>query len=213
MPIKINFNICDNSPECSGIVVCDYGAISWDEELLNVLGEKGSLRVDNSRCISCGKCVGSEGCPVGAIIFAKTDNELAELTKDTDIDSSQIKSLFVERYGAEPIDEGICVNIDEIQELLSISTGIILVEEFADWSIECLLSSIPVESIIQKMKVISKSKNIRYYKCDCTDVKNEGEACPVLKIYNGNALVGQIDGYYDNTQFDKMVVAIERILG
>ena len=28
MSIKFNFNMCDNSPECSGLAACPTGAIS-----------------------------------------------------------------------------------------------------------------------------------------------------------------------------------------
>ena len=42
MAVSINFNICDNSPECSGIAVCDYDAIYWGETKISMLGEKAS---------------------------------------------------------------------------------------------------------------------------------------------------------------------------
>lgn len=30
MPVLINFKICDNAKDCSGIAVCPTGALSWE---------------------------------------------------------------------------------------------------------------------------------------------------------------------------------------
>lgn len=208
MPIKINFNVCDNSPECSGKAVCPTGAIYWDAETLNPLGEDGALCVDTCKCMSCGQCVGAEGCPVGAIIFAKTEEDLAVLTKDIALDINKIEALFVERYGAEPIDESICFSSDELYGKLG--SGVIVIEEFADWSIQCLLSSIPIESILQLVRSITGVDTVQFLKCDCTGNKNEDVVLPSLKVFKDGILIIQVDGIFDNTQLEEFSSALRK---
>lgn len=196
MAVKINFNICDNSSECSGIAVCDTEALFWDENGINMLGEPGVLSVDNSKCISCGKCVGDEGCPVGAIIFAPTDEELETITETLDINVEQVRKLFVDRYGAEPVDETLCISGSELEAIVSQNDGITVVECFADWSIQCLLSSIPVETILNKIKSLCGVTDVRFYKADVTDQANEDQDLPGLLIYRDGQMIAKVEGYY-----------------
>lgn len=210
MPIKFNFNFCDNSPECSGKAVCPTGAIYWDETTANALGSQGALRVDNGKCISCGKCVGDDGCPVGAIIFAKTDEELDSITKDIEIDVDKVKALFVDRYGAEPIDTEKCVSADELMVAIE-STGVTLVEDFADWSIQCLLTSIPIDSLMRKLQIFARTDDVQYIKCDQTEAKTEEDTLPCLRVYRDGAYIGQIDGYFHNSQEQELFASLEKM--
>lgn len=202
MAIKLNFNICDNAPECSGIAVCPTGAIYWDEQVLSPLAEKGSLCVDNKKCISCGSCVGEDGCPVGAIVFASSEDELEKLAGDCKTDLAKVESLFVERYGAAAIDKNLCVSCDELEILIKSKPGIILVEKFADWSIQCLLSSIPIDVIVTEIKTITEINDVNFYRVDMTEKAEEGSDLPTLDIYQGGKLLCQVHGFIDNTQLD-----------
>lgn len=206
MPIKFNFNICDNSPECSGMSVCPTNAIKWDENLINALGTKGTLYVNNDNCISCGKCVGEEGCPVGAIIFAKSNEELSEFLKDFEIDTTKVESLFVDRYGAEPIDDNMCIPYENV---LLKSNKITIVEEFSEDSIQCLITSIPINLIMNHVQSIT-NEFVEYFKCKSNN--NDERNHPNLHIYNGNNLIGSIEGYYDISQMDDMLNKINDIL-
>lgn len=210
MPIKFNFNLCDNSPECSGKAVCPAGAIYWDEASINALGNPGVLCVDNNKCVSCGKCVGEEGCPVGAIIFAPTESELADITSDLEVDLDEVKKLFVDRYGAEPINT--CISADEVQTVIENSNGeVILLEEYADWSIQCLLASIPINLLVKKVHELTQIDNIKYVKCEKIDAEPEKEHLPSLQIYKDGILIGRIDGYFDNTQEADFFASLEEL--
>ena len=204
MPITLNFNICDNSSECSGIAVCPTGALYWDEQSLSPLAEKGCLCVDNGKCISCGNCVGEDGCPVGAIVFASTEDELKKLEEDCKTDLTKVESLFVERYGAAAIDESLCVSCDELEILIKSKPGIILVEKFADWSIQCLLSSIPIDVIFKEVNTITGMDDISFYRVDMTEKMNEESNLPTLDIYQGGRLLCHIQGFMNNTQLDEL---------
>lgn len=212
MAVKINFNICDNSPECSGITVCDTGALYWDEGGTNMLGEKGVLSVDNSKCISCGKCVGEDGCPVSAIIFAPTDRELNAITKTLLIDENQIRKLFVDRYGAEPVDEAICISKRELESLIAQTSGIVVVEYFANWSIQCLLSSIPVESIMKRIEMLCGVKDISFYKVDVSEDADESQNLPMLSIYRSGKIVAKLEGYYTLQSENEFIDLLENQL-
>lgn len=214
MPIKINYNICDNAAECSGISVCPTGALYWDDSMQNLLGEKGMLCADNSKCISCGKCVSDVGCPIGAIFYARTDAELNEITAGYETDIDQVERLFVERYGAAPIDESLCIGEDKLQRILSANEGVVLLEEYSDASIQCLLSSIPVETIIHQVQAITGESNIRFYRLYLSDDAKENTAVlPVLKMFKKADLLGQIEGYYSNDQLDEFNYILRVKLG
>lgn len=197
MLIKINFNMCDNSPECSALSVCPTQAIFWNEHEINALGEKGSLCVDNNKCISCGLCIGEDGCPIGAIV----DLESSEIVDNpNDIDIEQIRALFVERYGAEPIDEAICIS--NLSSLSNLDDGITIVENFSETSIQCLLHSIPATFIVEKIKELTNEKYVRYFK---RMVESESEEIlPSLSIYRGKAKIAQVNGYFDESKKNKL---------
>ena len=204
MAIKLNFNICDNAPECSGIAVCPTGAIYWDEQALSPLAEKGSLCVDNEKCISCANCVGEDGCPVGAIVFANSEDELEKLAEGCKTDLEKVEGLFVERYGAAAIDENLCISCDELETIIESSLGIILVEKFADWSIQCLLSSIPIDVIATEIKTITGIGDISFYRVDMTETVKEESVLPTLDIYQRGKLLCHIQGFIDSTQMSDL---------
>lgn len=212
MAVKINFNICDNSPECSGIAACDTGALFWDENGINILGESGVLAVDNSKCISCEKCVGDEGCPVGAIIFAPTDKELETITETLEINVDQVRKLFVDRYGAEPVDEALCISGNELETTVAQNDGITVVECFADWSIQCLLSSIPVKTILNKINALCKTDDVRFYKADVTEQADEDQNLPALLIYRNGKIVARVEGYYTQQTEKDLLNLLEDLL-
>lgn len=213
MAISINFNICDNSPECSGIAVCDYGAIYWDETKDSIMREKGTLCVNNDKCISCGKCVGEDGCPVGAIIYAPTIAGLNDIIKEIHIDEEQVKTLFVDRYGAEPVDENICIAPQEIENIIEQKKGYTMIEEFCDDSIQCLLSSIPIQDMLQEIERYVENMEVYYYKCDVTGKEKEDIDYPILKIFKEGQLLGCVDGYYDNKHKANLYQKILVVLG
>ena len=64
MSVLVNFKICDNAKECGGIAVCPTGALSWNEK-------KGTIEINNEKCISCGLC--EKECSIGEIAFAKNE--------------------------------------------------------------------------------------------------------------------------------------------
>lgn len=212
MAVRINFNICDNSSECSGIAVCDTGALFWNENGINHLGDKGILSVDNSRCVSCGKCVGEDGCPVGAIVYAPTEKELEALTESLHIDKEQIQRLFVERYGAEPVDETICISASKLDSVVMRQSGITIVEYYADWSIQCLLNSIPIDSIMRRIEMLCGERNISYYKVDVTEATDKKQVLPALHIYRDGEIIATLEGYYAQQRAEEFLVKIAAML-
>lgn len=212
MAVCINFNVCDNSPECSGIAVCRQGAIYWDEEKENLMGGKGMLAIDNDKCVSCGSCISEDGCPVGAIMLADTEEELKKIMDSIHIDPEKVRSLFVERYGAEPIDGQVCIEKDEIENLLTNNDGIVILEEFIEDSIQCLLSSIPIEEILLKIEKMGVWDHLDYYKCDVSDQADVEKEYPLLKIYRKGNILAEIAGYYDNAHKEMLWAELHRAI-
>ena len=90
-----------------------------------------------------------------------------------------------------------------------IGNDITIIEEFAEWSIQCLLTSIPVESIIQKTKELYGSETVHFFKCDCTEVKSNEDILPTLKIFRDGDLIAEVNGYYENDQFNNLITILQ----
>ncbi len=205
--VLINRNICDNAPECGGIAVCSEiaEALFWDEKEQQV-----SYNAD--LCIACGKCADEEiGCPIGAIRFAATEEEYAQIEKEIADDTRKIEDLQVERYGASPIEE--CISIDKLDSWLEVQdkTFTLLVELFADDTIQCLLHSIKVEDLQALVQENSKYKKVQLSSTE--DIKNPTiEELPTLLIYKNDGLLGKIEGYYDESRKDEFFNKISDII-
>lgn len=193
MAVLLNYKICDNAAACGGIEVCQTGAIFWDEAA-------GKIGIDNNLCISCKKCVSE--CPVGAIRVASTDEEYDNIKADIESDCHTAEELFVERYGAMPINEDLVVN--EEQALMAVnSEPVVFVEQFQDSSIQCLLYSIPMSTILERY-------GGKYVKQQVDDAIKGSYPC--LVIYQNQKKVGCVNGYYAKQDIAMFFDAIDEIL-
>ena len=193
MAVLLNHKICDNAAECGGIEVCPTGALFWNEA-----NEK--IEIDNNLCISCRNCV--EECPVGEIQVAVTDEEYENIKTDIENDHRTVEELFVERYGAMPVDEDLVMDEDQITAVIN-TESVVFVEQFQDSSIQCLLHSIPMAAILERY-------GGKYVKRQIDD-NIEGKY-PCLIIYQDGKIAGRVDGYYEEQDIDKFFKAIDKIL-
>lgn len=200
MPVLVNFKICDNAKECSGLAVCPTGALTYDEK------EK-TLLIDNNKCISCGKC--EKECPIGAISVAKTKEEYEKIKNEIDNDTRNIKDLFVDRYGATPLSDFFLITPKELEEKTK-TQNIVLVECYTDDSIECLLKSIPIKELTQNLP-----DSTLFYKVESDDTlikKYHIDGFPTLLLFRNGKLLNKISGYYTIEEKDKLIQQIEKIL-
>ena len=198
MAVLINFKICDNAEECDGIRVCPTGAIFWDEK-------KKSIGIDNSKCISCGKC--EKACEVGAIRVAKTPEEYKRIKEEIDKDPRKISDLFIDRYGAQPIEPAFRIKYGFEQEVLK-SVKLVAVELYSDDSIHCLLHSIPVKELF-------KDIDLKYRKVRATDelIKEfKIKTLPALLFLKNWKLIGKIEGYFSISQKEELKEKIGAII-
>jgi len=200
MSVLINFKICDNAKECSGIEVCPTGALSWDEI-------KKTIVIDNTKCISCGKCVGP--CPVQAIRVAKTDEEYQRIRREFDDDPRKISALFVDRYGASAISENCFVSEEKFDFEVLESDKLVAVEFFNDDSIQCLRYSIPIKELFAGIDI----KYRRFQaKDDALMKKYTVKALPSLLFFKKGKLLGKIEGYFYQKDKAKLQKQIKMIL-
>ena len=200
MSVLINFKICDNTPECSGIAVCPTGALSYDEA-------KKTINIDNTKCISCGQCMPQ--CPVSAICVAKTDEEYKDYEKQIENDPRTIKDLFVDRYGASAISDFFVIEESQLQNKIEYE-GITLIEIYEASNTQCLLKSIPLRDITDEM-----NGDIRYYKLNSSETlveKFQLSVLPSLLIFKTGALLGKIDGYYMQDQKEEFLSQVKSII-
>lgn len=199
MAVLVNFKICDNAKECSGIAVCPTGAISWDDE-------KESIVVDNSKCISCGLC--EKECPIGAFSVAKTDEEYKKLKKEIDDDPRTTKDLFVDRYGAVAISDFFKIELNEIKDKVE-KDCLTLIEIYNPDEAECLLKSIPIKELANDLP-----KDTLYYKVESSNNIKEYEVneLPSLLVFKSGKLLGHIDGYYTIDEKEKLIDKINILI-
>lgn len=184
MKALINFKICDNAPECSGIAVCPTGAMHFDED-------KETIVVDDDKCINCGLC--EKACPIGAIRVAKSEEEYERIQKEIEEDPRTIKDLFVDRYGAAPLSEFFMLDAQDLDEKIK-NTKLVLVEAYVEDTIECLIKSIPIKDITADM-----SKDTLFYKVEGNEelsIKYGINEYPSLLIFKDGKYVDKVSGYY-----------------
>jgi len=200
MSVLINFKICDNSKDCNGIQVCPTKTITWDEK-------NKSLKIDNSKCISCGKCEAS--CPVNAIRVAKDEKEYKKIKKEIGEDPRKISDLFIDRYGAVSTSPAFLITPDKFKVQILESSKLAIAEFFKNSSIKCLLHSIPIKELLnidvkyRKIDLSNDDSLLKEYKIN---------QIPSLLFFNNGKLIGKVEGYYGTEREDELKKKIGDIL-
>ncbi len=200
MAVLINFKICDNAEDCYGIVNCPTKALTWDDK-------NNTIVIDNSKCIGCGKCV--QACMIHAIYLAKNDQEYAKIKKEIEDDPRKVSDLFIDRYGAQPINEAFVTLEEDFDKEITSYVRSAVVELFDNDSIECMLKSIPVKDLF-------KGTDIRYRK---TEIKSKTllnkynvNKLPALLFFNDGKFLGKIEGYYEKSEMKTLKEKINKII-
>jgi NAD-dependent dihydropyrimidine dehydrogenase PreA subunit len=201
MSVLINFKICDNSCECGGIKICPNGALFWDTK-------NNKIGIDNEKCISCGICV--KECPIGAIKVANNKKEYDKLKGEIDDDPRKISDLFIERYGAMPIDPDVLIEDNELENEIRIHSRPLFVELFKDDDLMCLRKSIPINELIPRENIIFRK--VRIVNTKNISKKYNIKKFPCLLVFREGKIEGKIEGYFGEENEKKMKKLIKDIL-
>ncbi len=200
MPVLINFKICDNSEDCSGIDVCSTKAFHWDEK-------KKTIVVDESKCTLCGMC--EKACPVDAIRVARTKEEYKKIKKEIDEDPRKVSDLFIDKYGAQPIHPAFLIPQNKFGIQVLKSTKLVGLELFNNSSIRCLLRSIVIKDLFDGI-------DIKYRKMEAKDnslvKKYDVKELPCLLFFKDGKLIGKIEGYYETDKEGELKERIKKII-
>jgi NAD-dependent dihydropyrimidine dehydrogenase PreA subunit len=187
MPPIINFKICDNSEDCNAIHMCKSGVFGWDRK-------RKTITLNYKKCKECGVCVNY--CEVNAIRYCASKEECKKIEAEIEKDPRTITELFIDRYGAMPIDDAYVYELtpERLKQRINIQRPII-VEFNRRETIHCLFKSVPIADIQEQFhpdatyaKFFIKTDEMPKYKVTKT---------PCLRFYYGNELLGQIDEYFE----------------
>lgn len=200
MAVIVNFKICDNSKDCNGIRDCPTGAFCWDDEKITIF-------VDEEKCINCGKC---QTCGAGAITVTYSEEETEEAKKKIAEDTRTLNDLFVDRYGASPIQETFISTEESIDNVLQ-SQRAVMIELYTEDTIECLINSIPIKEILTEF-----DKECTYRKVEAkTDklISRYGiKELPALVFTSNGEVLGKIEGYYEDENRDELFSQVRKII-
>lgn len=204
MPVIINFKVCDNAKVCNALNVCPTGAFHWNDE-------KRTLEVDKEKCINCELCATSEdSCQVGAIRFAKTDEEYEAIKKEIEEDTRTVADLMVDRYGSQPINVVFTCTENELDTVLT-STKTCFIEVLDADLEECLIKSIPIKEIMN-----NTTSNCLYRKIeiesDAITEKYNIKELPAFLVFKDKKLLGKIEGYYSIENKNQLIDKINEII-
>jgi NAD-dependent dihydropyrimidine dehydrogenase PreA subunit len=200
MPVIINFKICDNAPECCGIEACPTKAFHYDYK------EK-TLKIDPEKCINCGRCA---CCKVGAIHFAKDEKEAEKIRKMIAKDKRKVTDLFVQRYGAQPIQNPFVIDESGFDRAIKDYPGKAVLEVLNDESIQCLVNSIPIKELFEEFEFVKYRKMM--VEGDAFLKKFKIGKIPAFLFFENGKLKDMIEGYYDLTHRDELKKEISKFL-
>jgi len=204
MAVFVNYKICDNADECSGIEVCPTGALYWNEE-------EATLATDNTKCIACDACV--EACPAGAILVAHNAVEAIKIERDIADDPRTYEMLMVERFGASPVDGSLLIAVDEAMSKVAKEVPLLVIEAIDDEDAPCLINSVPISELFG-------NHAYEYYKVSIHDEAYDSfaalygvEDCPALLVFRNHELLSLVQGAVDNGDQEQRDALIRKISG
>lgn len=202
MSVFVNFKICDNAVECSGIEVCPSKALYWD-------GNEKTVVTDNDKCMSCDLCVAA--CPAGAIRVAHNLMEEIQIEKDIEDDPRTLKDLMVERYGASPVNETTLISVREAEEHIAKNSLLTIIEIIDNDDTPCLINSVPISEIFGDL-------GYDYFKITIGDEMYNSFAekylindCPTLLVFKSSELIVRMDGGVENGDYFQRTEFIQKI--
>ena len=202
MSVYINFKICDNAKECSGIAVCPATTLYWD-------ALKSTVAINADSCLACDACVAA--CPAGAIRVAHNEEEALQIQQDIENDPRTIKDLMVERYGASPVSDKTLISVKEAVKIINEQASLLAIEVISGDDTPCLINSVPISEAFGSVCVEYRKITVGDDEFDIFEEKYAISTCPALLVFKSGVLLVRIDGVVENSDYRQRTEFIHKI--
>jgi hypothetical protein len=147
---------------------------------------------------------------VGAIKVARNETEYQKIKQDIEKDPRKATDLFTDRYGAETINEA--YTIDDFNLAVIESNGLMAVEFSSPDSIQCLIQSIPIKELFDRINIKYRRQIVENSDNNELVKKYKIKEFPSLLFFKDGKLIGKIEGYYEYSQKDELITQIKKII-
>ena len=187
MPVKINYNICDQGAGCPCISGCPNGAWKYNEETKRP-------EIDLSKCDDCFTCV--KNCPARAVLATTSEKGMKKLEEEIEKYPTTRQELLAPRFNADPSEQESQITNDNFEEKVLKQEGIIIVEF---WSNPCV-SRCRLNAALYSDILPEKLKNVPVHKVNALEnpdlmVKYELFTFPTLVVFKNSEVIEKITGY------------------
>jgi len=203
MPVKINYNICDQGKGCPCISACPNGAWGFNEETKRP-------EIDLSKCDDCFTCV--KTCPARAVLAATSEEGMKKIEEELKNYPKTRQELLAPRFNADPSDQESQITSKDFEEKVLKQKGIVIVEF---WSNPCV-SRCRLNAALYSDILPEKLKDAPVHKVNALEntdlmVKYELFTFPTLIVFKDGEVIESITGYTSISEKEALRERLEKV--
>ena len=203
MPVRINYNICDQGAGCPCISGCPKGAWSFNEE-------SKRPEINLNKCNNCFKCV--KICPARAVLSAISEKGMNKLEEEIAKYPTTRQELLAPRFNADPSDQESQITGENFEEKVLNQQGVVIVEF---WSNPCV-SRCRLNAALYSDILSEKLKDAPVHKVNALEnpglmVEYELFTFPTLIIFKNGEVLDKVTGYTSISEKEVLKKRLEQV--